>query len=273
MDRGDAVEKSTDIPPVHEDFTESLDFELDLAADAQKPRPSDTEAAPDMSSAPPRDDLSASLDIDLALDAAASATPAAMEPVTTLTTEEPSASLELDIDLDLDSGAPQPVVKDMAAADDSMMQQGVARETSDEMNFDFDLGGGKPVESPALPQVDEGNMIDFDLNLPAPATTQPATESEDLASIDLEIGEPVAAGTAQSFDLSSLSLALDGSSAPPATPEPSYAADQEVATKYESALAYAEIGANEGARELLQEVINERHAGQQETSPYQLAPL
>ena len=51
------------------------------------------------------------------------------------------------------------------------------------------------------------------------------------------------------------------------------AALQDVATKLELAQAYEEMGDKEGARELLQEVLNEGNAAQQETARNKLAQL
>jgi len=56
-------------------------------------------------------------------------------------------------------------------------------------------------------------------------------------------------------------------------PELDDAALQDVATKLELAQAYEEMGDKEGARELLQEVLNEGNAAQQETARNKLAQL
>ena len=264
-----------EIPPVQEDFTESLDFELDLTAEAQQPRPGDTEPVPVTPSAQPQDEQSGSFDIDLDLDAAMLAAPATVEPgaVKPPPLEEPSGPLEIDLDLDLGMGAAEPAVTDRATADLAMKQLGELPEKADEMDFDFDLGAGKATESPVSPQVDAGNVIDFDLTLPEPAPAQPATVSADASSSDLDIGERAAPGDAPSFDLSSISLELDATPAPSAAPDLDEAAIQEVATKFELALAYEEMGDREGARELLQEVINEGNDEQQAAAHSKLAQL
>ncbi len=233
-----------DMPPVHEDFPESLDFELDLAA-AREPMPSATEPVPSATQAQSQDELSGSLDIELDLEIG---TPAATEPAAVPTPPQDEPSGSLDIDFDLDTGTPQPLATDTASAADSMQQPDASEETADGLDFDFDLGSGKPSDTPAPSQPDDGNVIDFDLDLPAPAAKQP-------------------------LDLSSISLDLDESPQPSPAPEPDEAATQEVATKLELALAYEEMGDKEGARELLKEVIDEGNAVQQEAARGKLAQL
>lgn len=250
-----------EMPQVHEDFPESLDFELDLAAGAQESGPA--EPVSGAAQAQFHDETSGSLDIEFDLETSAPAVAEAAV-VPSAAQDEPSGSVDLDLDLDI--GAAEPLAADTTSAAEPMQLPEDSEEKAEGLDFDFDLGSAKPSETPVLTLPDEGNVIDFDLELPAPAA--------DLPSSELEIGEPIAAPVASSpLDLSSISLDLDESPAPSAAAGLDEAAMQEVATKYELALAYEEMGDKEGARELLQEVINEGNAVQQEAARSKLAQL
>ncbi len=110
------------------------------------------------------------------------------------------------------------------------------------LHFDLDLGASAP-EAPVAEVIDPDkgtagdNALDFDLDLgTAPAEpARPAEPSVDLAAISLDLGEPAAVS----------------------------AGGDEAATKLELAKAYEEMGDKEGARELLQEVLQEGSAEQQ----------
>ena len=280
-DKGPTVEPDQapiDMPQVHEDYTESLDFELDhpsASADAQKPVPEASQSD---------DALSESLDIEL--DFEVNTPPATAEPLSLPDVDAPqpqddlSESLDLDLALDLDAEASESAAAEVASAAKSKKQPDTSDDTAHELDFDFDLGSAAPSPAPvpARAQPDDGNVIDFDLELPKPAT-QSATENLDLSSISLDFDEPIAtpasSGTAQpaasNLDLSSISLDLDELSAP--SPALNEVAMQEVATKLELALAYEEMGDKEGARELLQEVVNEGNPAQQQAARSKLAQL
>jgi pilus assembly protein FimV len=102
--------------------------------------------------------------------------------------------------------------------------------------------------------------LDFEFDLDAPATSSSA----------LPIKEPT-------VDFSGINLDLVTSSvpSPDATAEPAVADgdNADVTTKLELAQAYEEMGDREGARELLEEVIQEGSAHQQELARAKLATL
>ena len=129
--------------------------------------------------------------------------------------------------------------------------------------------------------------LDFDVDrFPAsggPAVA-PSDATMDMISFDFEPSRPAAASAAApspppqaeavTFDLSGISLALDEPTGGPTAEEP--AKDQrwyEVQTKFDLAKAYQEMGDKEGAREILQEVIQEGDAKQQEQAKVLLAKL
>ncbi|MBM3347529.1 MAG: hypothetical protein FJY55_13680, partial [Betaproteobacteria bacterium] len=186
-------------------------------------------------------------DIDLGAEAAPEPPAAAAEEVAAPTT--------LDFDLDLGSEAPA----ETAAAEDA-----------GGLSIDFALPGGEaeapaaeapataepvpepaPEPAPALPD-DGGLSIDFDLGASAPeapvATGEPAL---DLSSISLDLGAPAAEGEVPAPD----------------------AHWQEVATKLDLAKVYQEMGDKDGARELLNEVVKEGDAAQQEQAQTVLESL
>ena len=102
-----------------------------------------------------------------------------------------------------------------------------------------------------------GNLLDFDFDLGEPAKAKTgATPVIDLAGINLDLNEVQPAAPAEA----------------PAAPEAAEIA-QETATKLELAHAYEEMGDKEGARELLQEVLKEGDAAQQEQARAMLAKL
>jgi len=144
------------------------------------------------------------------------------------------------------------------------------------VDFDFDLGGGssalaadqtQKLDAPLAQAADGGNLIDFDIAAPAPASTNngPASTAEPDFDISLEMPDetaaPSLAPSVQSVDLASINLDLDGGAAEASGADD--AGSQDVETKLELAQAYEEMGDKDGARELLQEVLNEGNARQQ----------
>lgn len=167
-------------------------------------------------------------------------------------------------------------------------------ETSEESEYlDLELQatdlGVKGKEIPAT----ASEAVDFNLN-PAPSGESPSAV-EDAAMIELERSDAMAAkpldfsfdfardsglpSTApKSVDLSTIDLDLGETSpvepaVPVSTVAPTTAAMEEVATKLELAHAYDEMGDKEGARELLQEVMQEGNAEQQASARTKLAQL
>jgi len=210
---------------------------------------------------PPVEEVS-SLDFDLDLGGPTAAPTAAPG--------KPAAETSA-LDFDLDLGGPAAAAAPVSPAAPEPAAAGL----------DFDLGLGA---EPAAPAGDLG--IDFALDAtplaaaPAPAVAAaPASISGGL-DFDFDIGgapavEASATPVAPPLDLGGISLDL-GETAPetaPAAVAASAADNPEVATKLELAQAYDEMGDKDGARELLQEVLNEGSAAQQETARAKLAKL
>lgn len=257
--------------PVIEQLTQeevpaSLDFDFNLPLAEQvsapeEPEPAKQEEVPG----------SLSMDLDLAADFPATLEPAMIEaPVAASESPAPQeASQSLDVDFDLDLGAQTPAAAAAPAAAD--VPATTPADSGVSLDFDFELGGGdtpaipaqaEPVDIP-LPAEPTENVIDFDLELPEPAATEkPAAPPFDMASINLDLDAPLEP--------------KPPAVTPPAVEAPAELDDsalQDVATKLELAQAYEEMGDKEGARELLQEVLNEGNAAQQETARNKLAQL
>ncbi len=183
--------------------------------------------------------------------------------------EESAAPANLGFDLDLGTSAT--IVKGGAVG-------GSAAAPSD-----LDLDVGAPVATPA-PAVD---MLDVDLSLPdvgvPPQMVQPARSAEPAGGLDFEfdLDAPLAATPApvaeSPIDFSGINLDLVTSPAPAIdVTEPVAGADgddADVTTKLELAQAYEEMGDREGARELLEEVLQEGSSRQQEVARAKLAAL
>ena len=163
--------------------------------------------------------------------------------------------------------------------------------------LDFDIGATtseqpaaeafKPGDTVVLSAQDmQSTKMDFDINAVAPATppakaeaaapAAPAAPAEPAGldfDLDFELGESAPKpAAAPATDVSSLSLDIGA----PGTPAPGASVDpkwQEVATKLDLAKAYQEMGDKSGARELLDEVMKEGDAAQQEEAKRVLAKL
>jgi pilus assembly protein FimV len=170
-------------------------------------------------------------------------------------------SSELDlggIDLSLDESANKPEVSAEAAASEELLAPEVEL---------------PPVVESSVAEATAGTAeeIDFDLALDAGSGEQaseaegaagvaavelPSIEADRVAEPKLEEAEPLAA--LPDIDLEAVSEAKQGEAAAEADID-----DPEVATKLELAQAYEEMGDREGARELLNEVVNEGSPAQQ----------
>ncbi|HTJ95938.1 MAG TPA: FimV/HubP family polar landmark protein [Rhodocyclaceae bacterium] len=215
-----------------------MDFDLDLGSgDAS---PAAAEAAP----------TTLDFDLDLGATAAPTAAPA----------------LPTDLSLDLDA----PSISQEAAADTTL---------------DFEVPSISPAEAPSAPS--GGLDIEFDLGLPATdasAAAAPAAGNGvdfdfnlDTPAVDSipDIPAPAAGSLAPTVDFSSINLDLETPAAASAEAPADLAAEAEdnpeVTTKLELAQAYEEMGDKEGMRELLQEVLTEGTAAQQELARSKLA--
>ncbi|HJW03542.1 MAG TPA: FimV/HubP family polar landmark protein [Azospira sp.] len=241
-----------------------------VVAPAAAPLP---EAKPPVVESAPLADLT-SLDFDLGLGEEPAPAPAAPD-LDLGVAEVEQAAMPNVLDFDLDLGAATPAESPLAAAP--------APEAPAAMEFHLPEMEVAPVAAPAMeaPAAAE-NIIDFDLDLgEAAAAEAEAPRAFDLSAInlDLEAAAPVeetvvlpelAAEPAAEISFEPVPAAT---SAAPAvadlaagTLEPEGDAQrwQEVATKLDLAKAYEEMGDMEGARELLQEVLTEGNAEQQE---------
>ena len=220
----------------------------------------------DLGAPEPAKEEVAALDFDLDL---GSSEPAAAAPVAAPVAVHAEVS-SLDFDLDLGSSEPAPTVEVSAAAE------------APGLDMDISLDSGPVVT--AAPATD----IDFSLELPSsvPAAAPEPAASAAAVDFDFDLGDtalpevevaPVADAAPAPLDLSSISLDL-GEPLPAEAPvqpaaEASAVDSSEVNTKLELAQAYEEMGDKEGARELLQEVIQEGSAAQKDAARAKLEAL
>jgi pilus assembly protein FimV len=197
---------------------------------------------------------STGLDFDLGLGAPATA--GARHNIAHDTGRVAAAEVTADLGFDLDLGGDEP--KPAAAAGDTLSldtRVPGAPDSAASIDFDFEL----PTATEAVPQVhaaaaapaasaDGHGGIDFDFNLDLPAAEAPAAPL-DLNLINLDLGSPGGAAA------------------------PTDAHWQEVATKLDLAKAYQEMGDKDGARELLNEVLKEGDAAQQQQAQTMLSAL
>ena len=200
-----------------------------------------------------------------------------------------------DVETTAIEAAPAPLEPGQAPSEGPL----AASEQLDEELLSTDFGGS--ASTAAGPAVAD---LDFDLSAPgdeAPIEAESpiviAPERSAVASVkplDFEFGPDRSEAAAEevpppalmppSVDFSKISLELDDVAPPaqgatepmPPQAQPSQAVPavaEEVATKLELAHAYEEMGDKEGARELLQEVINEGNAEQQASATAMLAQL
>jgi pilus assembly protein FimV len=132
----------------------------------------------------------------------------------------------------------------------------------DSGGLDFDIGFDKPAPAaaPAAAPAQPADSGGFDFDLSDLSTTKPATPPPD------------AHGRTAALNLTDISLDLD-KPAPAAAPPAGGDGSSAVATKIELAKAYVEIGDKDGAKEILQEVLREGSAAQQEEAKSIIATL
>ena len=129
---------------------------------------------------------------------------------------------------------------------------------ADTTALNFELPGSAPASAetaaPAARAPASSGGLDFDLNLGGsePAGEATAAPAMDLSAISLDLGTPSEAPAAASGG------------------DPKW---QEVATKLDLAKAYEEMGDKDGARDLLNEVVKEGDAAQQEQAKTMLTAL
>ncbi|TSA15244.1 MAG: LysM peptidoglycan-binding domain-containing protein [Betaproteobacteria bacterium] len=190
------------------------------------------------------------LDFDLGL---SEPEPGAAAPATDVTGD-------LGFDLDLGEAEKAPEGQTNAAAGDTpaaaASEVEAPAEAAASIDFDFELPASGAAAEPAAAALQapvaaaDGASIDFDFNLDLPAETEQAPAAPlDLSAISLDLGAP-------------------GEAAP--APDAHW---QEVATKLDLAKAYQEMGDKDGSRELLNEVLKEGDAAQQQQAQTMLAAL
>lgn len=225
--------------------------------------------------------------------------------------EELDSAFDLSLD-DLDAPsvapAPEPVAElDAFPEDDDLSfesvlkQQTEASESLDDLSeFDLDLGADAPTPIPALD--DEDFLLDLDddlkgLDLPAADTPAladtPADDLELPADFDLSLADEMDAQDkpkdAFESELDDVNAELDRLSDDLSTPtftaedalvgaedEPDFdflSGTDEVATKLDLAQAYIDMGDNDGARDILGEVLSEGNTTQKSEAQEMLSRL
>ncbi|HSD41863.1 MAG TPA: FimV/HubP family polar landmark protein [Burkholderiales bacterium] len=189
-----------------------------------------------------------------------------------------------DLALDVASQAPADFGFDLNLGGDSQKPPEEASDFSPSGTFIMDAATKKAVSDMVESQGDVGSLsIDFELPGTAkPAAGSPASFGEtakmmaqsqptNVVDFDFKPEAPKAPGSSQGMDLSAISFDLGK----PAGGEgaPVNAGWQEVATKLDLAKAYQEMGDKDGARELLNEVLKEGDAAQQQQAKTMLAAL
>jgi len=167
---------------------------------------------------------------------------------------EPPAAMDFDLDL----GSTADTDTDVSATKETTpLDLNLELPSIDGGSMDATTPMGLRMSEPALAPESSGLDFEFDLDAAMPSTADTATD--------------VGTGSASKMDLSSIDLDLATSS------EPDVAAsdqdDPDVTTKIELAQAYEEMGDKEGARELLQEVVQEGSVRQKDIARNKLALL
>lgn len=208
-----------------------------------------------------------SLEFDLDLGTTSKA--AVAEAVTAAEQAAAAAAKAEDMSLDFDFDLGTPEAKE---AVEEVIEKATAASRVELNEMDFDLDLGSPVEADAaLPETKQAEMVEATegrQEIVKSAQEMPAGGVADLhLDFDLDLDQPPESSASSEYP-----------SAPAESRPPSAAFDQdevakgaleekhdnpEVATKLELAQAYEEMGDLEGARELLNEVVNEGSETQQ----------
>ncbi len=182
-----------------------------------------------------------------------------------VSTPAPAEDIALDFDFDL--GTPEAkeaveAVVEKAEADTA------PRLALDEMDFDLDLGSPVDIETPETIDV---SLADIGISPDLPMTERLAEDASAGGGIadlkldfDLELEqEPAAAPGAEYLAAQPFAGEMASQEQPAAVAPLGKPDNPEVATKLELAQAYEEMGDLDGARELLNEVVNEGSDAQQ----------
>jgi pilus assembly protein FimV len=204
--------------------------------------------------------------IDFDLDAGTRGGAAAAPDLALDVASQAPADLGFDLNLDGDTQQPADEASDFSPSGTFIMDAATKKAVSDmvesqgdagALSIDFELPGTKPAGSPAS----------FDATAKMMAQSQPTN----VVDFDFKPEAPKSPGTSQGVDLSAISFDLGTPAGADGAPVNS--GWQEVATKLDLAKAYQEMGDKDGARELLNEVLKEGDAAQQQQANTMLAAL
>lgn len=180
----------------------------------------------------------------------------------------PASAEDIGLDFDFDLGTSETKEAVEAVVKKAEVDRGVHLPL-DEMDFDLDLGSPVEIEKPETADV---SLADIDISTDLPMTedlAEDATAGGGIADLkldfDLEL-EPEPAAEAHAAGSPETPLAVGEMAIPaeaPAAMPQGKPDNPEVATKLELAQAYEEMGDLDGARELLNEVVNEGSDAQQ----------
>jgi len=165
----------------------------------------------------------------------------------------------LDFDFGAPAGqtAPSPEQDFLGAGEDTLIMP----DTEQEAVMDFDITS----TNPALPEAEES------MTAARSEANKPADDGGMAFTLDFPIEDvvkPASSPSAAGMGFEGISLNFDDAAAPPSESAAGGQDDQwqEVATKLDLAKAYQEMGDNDGAREILEEVMREGDAGQREAA-------
>ncbi|MHB1300250.1 MAG: FimV/HubP family polar landmark protein, partial [Burkholderiales bacterium] len=286
---GGAVREHEAEPPAAIELAEPESLDFDLGMEESPVEAVETEALPELKDGGMVDfDLSSMLE-------EAPAEAAEESPVEAVETEaSPDLKDEGMVDFDLSSMIEEAPAEAAEESPVEAVETEASPDLKDEGMVDFDLSSmleeapaetaeeapSEAVETEEVPELKDEGMVDFDLSSmieEAPAEAAEAAPDEAAAP---EIQEEVAALSGASFDLSEIPSLVETGSKPkqPEMPLPdvdlhlgeepgeiSAPKDQnwyEVATKLDLAKVYQEMGDQEGAREILEEVMTEGDSDQ-----------
>jgi len=175
--------------------------------------------------------------------------------------------LGFDLDLGGDSQKPAEEQSDFSPSGTFIMDAATKKAVSDmvesqsapgALSIDFELPGTKPAGGAGMDDTAKMSASQaiasgggFELKLDAPTKPAPGAGGVDLGGLSLDLGKGGGAGAAAPVD----------------------ARWQEVATKLDLAKAYEEMGDKDGARELLNEVMKEGDAAQQQQAKQMMDAL
>ena len=195
---------------------------------------------------------------------------------------EPAAPAQASVlDFDFDAGAP--AEQAVSSAEQDFLDSGdqtMTLSAEQAMGMDFDVTS----TNPAMPAADSATLSDagglvFDVtgsHSPAPAArpeeSKPADDGGMAFTLDFPTEavaeKPVPSAPSGGITFAGISLNFDDAVAAPGEPAADEKDDQwqEVSTKLDLAKAYQEMGDNDGAREILEEVMREGDAKQREAA-------